>query len=245
MQPSFLATESHRLAYYKQEGDGPTVMFCTGFKSDMTGSKAQAIADYCATRTQAYVRFDYSGHGQSSGVFEEGTIGQWKRDTLAVFDELTQGDVILVGSSMGAWLALLVALERPQRVKGLIGVASAPDFTERLIWQKLSPAQQDTLLKDGVFYAPSCYGEEPYPITLNLIEEARTHLLLDKRIPIMCHVQLLHGTMDEDVPLEIPKLLAKKLPQSALTLVEGGNHRLSKPDELLLLCGLIGDRIKL
>lgn len=235
MQPSFVETDLHRLAYRAQAGASPTVMFLTGFKSDMTGSKAEALAADCAARGQAFIRFDYSGHGQSSGEFRDGTIGRWKRDVLHIFDTLTQGEVILVGSSMGAWLALLAALERPERVKALVGVASAPDFTERLIWEKLTPTQKESLLREGVFYAPSCYGEEPYPITLQLIEEARTHLLLDREIPIRCPVRLLHGTADEDVPLEIPQLLAKKLPQAALTIIEGGNHRLSEKADLQLL----------
>ncbi len=236
MQPTFLETTHHRLAYLKQNGDGPTVMFCSGFKSDMTGTKAAALAAYCEARGQSFLRFDYSGHGQSAGDFMEGSIGQWKRDTLAVLDVCTQGEVILVGSSMGGWLSLLVALERPERVKALVGVACAPDFTERLIWEKLSPEQQEGLLRDGVFYAPSCYGEAPYPITRHLIEEARTHLLLDKELSIKSPIHLLHGTKDEDVPVEIAKILVNKLPQTTLTLIEGGNHRLSEAEDLHLLC---------
>jgi pimeloyl-ACP methyl ester carboxylesterase len=169
----------------------------------------------------------------------QGTIGQWKRDTLAIFDALTQGEVILVGSSMGGWLSMLVALARPERVKALVGVASAPDFTERLIWKKLTPPQQEMLLRDGVFYAPSCYGEEPYPITRRLIEEAREHLLLDKTLPIACPTHLLHGTQDADVPVDIARMLAEKLPQSQLTLIDGGNHRLSEPSDLALLCRVV------
>jgi len=236
MQPSFLETSGSRLAYLKQGGARPTVIFCSGFKSDMTGSKATALADYCKEKGHGFIRFDYSGHGQSSGDFKDGTIGQWKQDTLAIFDELASGEVILVGSSMGAWLALLVALERPERIKKLVGIASAPDFTERLIWEKLDAAQQEALMRDGVFYAPSCYGEEPYPITKKLIEEARDHLLLDNDIPLTCPIRLLHGTKDQDVPLEIAHLLVKKLPQAELTIIEGGDHRLSTPDNLRLLC---------
>jgi len=267
---AFLSTPSHKLAFLKQDGTLPTVMFLTGFKSDMTGSKANALSVHCAARGQSFVRFDYSGHGQSGGDFMHGTIGQWKCDTLAVLDECTQGDVILVGSSMGAWLGMLAAIERPERIKAFIGIASAPDFTERLIWEKLNAEQQETLLRDGVYYAPSCYGEAPYPITRTLIEEARGHLLLEKPIPLHCPIHLLHGTKDEDVPVEIAHLLVEQLKapsscgaQSAsagshaagsdpaqplrvsqddnvtLTLIEGGNHRLSEPSDLALLCSIV------
>lgn len=236
MPASFLNTATHPLAYMKQEGTSPTVMFCSGFKSDMTGTKAAALAAHCATHGQAFIRFDYNGHGQSGGKFIDGTIGSWKRDTLAVFDALTQDDVILVGSSMGAWMALMLALARPERIRGLIGISSAPDFTERLIWEKLSPSQKKMLLNEGIFYAPSCYGEEAYPITRHLIEEARDHLLLDKPIPITCPVSLLHGTADEDVPIDMAQTLAVQLPHAALTCIQDGNHRLSRPDDLMLLC---------
>ncbi len=236
MQPSFLETGSHRLAYDCVIGRSPTVVFLSGFKSDMTGSKATALAADCAARGQGFIRFDYSGHGQSGGDFMEGTIGLWLRDVLAVIDELTHGSLVLVGSSMGGWLSLLAAIARPERVHALVGVASAPDFTERLIWDKLNDQQKHELMEKGVFYAPSCYGEEPYPITRTLIEEARRHLVLGARLDITCPVRLLHGTLDQDVPVEIAHLLAKKLPQASLTLIDGGDHRLSEKADLQLLC---------
>lgn len=243
MQPSFLKTPYHRLAYSKQEGAGPAVMFCGGFKSDMTGSKAAALSEYCKKNGQAFIRFDYSGHGQSEGDFMDGTIGGWKRDTLTILDELTQGPVILVGSSMGGWLGLLAALARPERIKALIGIATAPDFTERLIWDKLSKAQQYDLIKTGVYHAPSCYGEAPYPITKKLIEEGRQHLLLDKPIPLTLPIQLLHGTKDADVPVAIAHLLKEKLPQASLTLIEGGDHRLSSERDLVVLRDAVTEAI--
>lgn len=239
MQPSFLTTPATEIAYLKQDGAAPTVMFCSGFKSDMTGTKAAALADYCEKTGHGFVRFDYFGHGQSSGEFREGTIGHWLSDTLSVLDKLTGGDVILVGSSMGAWLAMLATIARPDRIKKLVGVAAAPDFTERLIWEALTHEQKDELMQNGVFYAPSCYGEDPYPITRTLIEKARSHLLLDKEIPITCPVHLLHGTKDQDVPLDIAKLIQKKLPQATLEIIEGGDHRLSTPEDLKRLCAAL------
>jgi pimeloyl-ACP methyl ester carboxylesterase len=239
MQPSFLQTSPHKLAYLRQHGSRPTVMFCAGFKSDMTGTKAEALAKHCAARQRSFIRFDYSGHGQSDGNFIDGTIGQWKRDTLAVLDNIISGEVIMVGSSMGAWLGLLSALERPNLIKAFIGIASAPDFTERLIWNKLADSHKKEITENKVYYAPSCYGEEPYPITMKLIEEGRGHLLLDKPIPLTCPVHLLHGTKDEDVPIEFAHLLREKIPHAQLHIIEGGDHRLSAPSDLKLLCSII------
>jgi pimeloyl-ACP methyl ester carboxylesterase len=236
MQPSFLTTPRRRLAYSKQEGRSPTVMFCSGFKSDMTGSKATALAECCKERGNAYVRFDYSGHGASDGDFRDGTIGQWKADALAIFDALAGDDVVLVGSSMGAWIGLLMALERKERINKFVGIASAPDFTQRLIWDRLNAEQKRELMENGVYYAPSCYGEEPYPIMRSLIEEARAHLLLDGPIPLTCPITLLHGTKDEDVPVEVAYRLKEKLPHAELKIIEGGDHRLSSPEQLEMLC---------
>jgi pimeloyl-ACP methyl ester carboxylesterase len=239
MQPSFLTLPAgRRLAYHLTEGKKPTVLFMGGFKSDMTGSKATALEAFCKARGQCFIRFDYSGHGQSSGEFRAGTIGAWKEDALAIFDALAGDRVILAGSSMGAWIALLIARERQAHVAGLIGIASAPDFTERLIWQKLTLDQQKQLMEEGVFYAPSCYGEDPYPITRTLIDEARHHLLLDGAINLSIPVRLLHGTKDEDVPWQHAVTLMEKLSSGDvhLQLIKDGNHRLSEPAQLALLC---------
>ncbi len=204
----------------------------------MMGSKATALESFCQARGQRFIRFDYTGHGQSSGTFFDGSIGAWKQDALDVVDALGGEDIILVGSSMGAWLALLVTLARPQKIKALVGVASAPDFTEELIWNKLDAAQKSDLMDKGVFYAPSCYGEEPYPITRKLIEEARAHLLMHSSIAISCPVRLIHGDKDADVPWQHSVKLKELLESTntQLTIVKDGDHRLSAADHLQLLC---------
>lgn len=239
MQPSFLnLSDNRRLAYHLSEGKQPTVFFLGGFKSDMTGSKAQALEAYCQKHGQRFVRFDYTGHGASSGEFISGTIGNWKRDALDIITALADEKIILVGSSMGAWIALLIARELKERVVGLIGISSAPDFTKHLIWDKFNEEQKQALKAQGVFYAPSCYGEEPYPITASLIEEAVQHLLLDNPIPIRCPVRLLHGTHDEDVPWQHSVQLMDALESSdvRLQLVKNANHRLSETAHLQMLC---------
>lgn len=239
MQPSFLELPyNHRIAYALTEGNLPCVIFMGGFKSDMTGLKATALEASCKERGQRFIRFDYSGHGKSSGEFREGTIGAWKNDALTIIDRLGAEKNILVGSSMGAWLALLCSLERSEKIAGLVGIASAPDFTEKLIWEKLNAEQKEILQKEGVYYAPSCYGEEPYPITMKLIEEARNHLLLDKEINLDMPVSLLHGTADEDVPWQVSTNLLQLITSknATLTLVKDGNHRLSEPAQLNMMC---------
>ena len=171
------------LAWARQDGRSPTVVFLPGFRSDMTGDKASMLARFCAERDQAMLRFDYAGHGASGGRFEDGTIGRWTGDALAVIDRLTEGPLVLVGSSMGGWIALLSALARPHRVAGLIGIAAAPDFTELLMWQAMTFEERASLMRDGVLHVPSQYGE-PYPVTRALIEDGRTHLLLSGPIAL-------------------------------------------------------------
>lgn len=243
MQPSFLEStnNNNRIAYILSEGKLPCVIFFGGFKSDMTGTKAVTLEKFCKEQGQMFVRFDYSGHGQSTGEFKNGTIGQWKKDALSIIEKIGVDKYIFAGSSMGAWIAMLCALEMPGKVAGLVGIASAPDFTEKLIWEKLNAGQQDTLKKEGVYYAPSCYGEEPYPITLNLIEEARNHLLLDREIALDTPVRLLHGTEDEDVPWQVSVQIMEKITSknTALTLIKGGNHRLSEPAQLNMLSSAV------
>ena len=224
------------LAWARHEGRGPTVVFLPGFRSDMTGDKATALAAFCAERGQAMLRFDYSGHGASGGRFEDGTIGRWTDDALAVIDRLTDGPLVLVGSSMGGWIALLAALARPDRVAALIGIAAAPDFTEALMWQAMTFEQRATLMRDGVLHAPSQYGE-PYPITRALIEDGRTRLLLDAPIALDCPVRLLHGQEDPDVPWELALRIAERVTgrDVQVILVKDGDHRLSRPQDLALL----------
>lgn len=221
-----------RIAYVKSEGASPGVVFLGGFRSDMTGVKATALEAFCRERGQAFLRFDYRGHGQSSGAFEDCTLSDWKQDALTVLTKLTKGPQIVVGSSMGGWLALLLAIEKPRRVAGLIGIAAAPDFTEHLIWEKLTPRQQAQLKEEGKIMVPSEYGA-PYPITADLILDGREHLLLHRSIPVYCPVRLLHGMKDEDVPWEVSMAINEKLAtQDVKTfLIEEGDHRLSeKPD---------------
>jgi len=243
-QPAFLTLpDGRRLAYVLSEGASPGVVFLSGFKSDMTGTKAAAVEAFCRARGQRCVRFDYTGHGQSSGVFTDGTIGDWKRDTIDIIDHIAPGKNILVGSSMGGWVMLLAALARKEHIAGLVGIASAPDFTETLLWDIATDAQKKELQEKGVTAAPSCSGEEAYPITLRLIEEGRNHLLLKQAIALDVPVRLLHGMMDEDVPWEVSVKLAQSLTSRdvQLTLVKDAGHRLSEPEHLALLMRAIED----
>jgi pimeloyl-ACP methyl ester carboxylesterase len=199
----------------------------------MTGTKASALETFAESRGQAYLRFDYSGHGSSSGEFAAGTIGRWRDDALAVLDSLTSGPQILVGSSMGGWIMLLVALARAERVAGLVGIAAAPDFTEELIWKKLPPPIIAELTRTGRWHEPSRYGPD-LPITLGLIEEGRRHLLLQRPIDVRCPVRLLHGMEDPDVPWRWALRIAEQLAATdvVVTLVKDGDHRLSREEDL-------------
>ena len=232
--------DAPRLAARHLPGRAPTVVFLPGFRSDMTGDKATHLARLCAARGQALLRFDYSGHGASGGRFEDGTISTWTADALAVIDRLTAGRLILVGSSMGGWIALRVALARPGRIAALIGLAAAPDFTERLMWDSMAPPERARLLADGVLHIPSQYGP-PTPITRALIEDGRRHLLLDAPIPLDVPVRLLHGQKDPDVPWETSLRLAARIagPDVRITLVKDGDHRLSRPTDLALLAEVL------
>ena len=224
------------LAWARIPGNGPAIVFLPGFKSDMNGSKALDLAEFCAERGRAMLRFDYSGHGESGGKFADGTIGRWTEDALAAIDRLTTGNIILVGSSMGGWIALLAALVRPERVAAVVGIAAAPDFTEKLMWEAMSPAERATIQRDGVLHVPSQYGDA-YPVTLRLIEEGREHLLLDTPIRLDCPVRLLHGQRDPDVPWEHSLRIASAISTGnvQVTLVKDGDHRLSRPEDLALL----------
>ncbi len=225
------------LAWARQDGDGPAVVFLPGFASDMRGAKASALAAACAAAGRAMLRFDYSGHGESGGAFGDGTIGGWLADALAVIDRLTAEPLVLVGSSMGGWIALLAALARPGRVAGLVGIAAAPDFTETLMWEAMAPPERAALMRDGFLDVPSQYGA-PTRVTRTLIEEGRRHLLLGGAIPLHCPVRLLHGQRDPDVPWETALHLADRLQGSdvRVLLLKDGDHRLSRPADLALLC---------
>ena len=226
--------DGRRLAYVHTPGALPGVMFCGGFRSDMTGTKALALEALCAQGGRAFTRFDYTGHGASSGDFEDGTIGAWADDAVSIIDHVTEGPLALVGSSMGGWIMVLAALARPERVKGLVGIASAPDFTEDLMWSGATATERRLLEETGRWEQPSDYSEEPYVVTHRLIEEGRRHLLLRGPIALRCPVHLLHGQRDPDVPWETSLRLAERLEAEDVTieLIKAGDHRLSTPEHL-------------
>lgn len=237
-EPSFLELPGgRRLAYCLTPGSLPGVIFFGGFKSDMNGTKARALESFCREEGIRFLRFDYMGHGKSSGTFLQGTIGQWRQDALDIIDRLGNGRHILVGSSMGVWIALLVALARAEKVVGLVGLAAAPDFTERLIWQQFTPQQKKQLEEEGIVRLPSCDGSDPYPITRELIEDGRKHLLLDSAIPIDVPVRLIHGLQDTDVPWRMSLSLMERLRATDISMevVKDGDHRLAYPGQLALM----------
>jgi pimeloyl-ACP methyl ester carboxylesterase len=226
-----------RLAYRRVASAGgrrPGIVFLAGFASDMTGTKGVALEAWARERDRPLLRFDYSGHGQSGGTFRDGTIGGWTEDALAVLDQLTQGPQILVGSSMGGWIMLLVALARPQRVAGLVGIAAAPDFTEDLMWAQMQELTRARLMTEGVILQPSQYQDAPMEISRALIEDGRRHLVLRSAIGIHCPVRLLHGMADPDVPWSTSVRLAERLAGTnvTVTLIKDGDHRLSRDEDL-------------
>lgn len=224
------------LAWAHTPGRGPTTVFLPGFRSDMTGSKAMAVQGWCRAHGTACLRLDYSGHGDSDGAFTDGTIGRWTEDALLLIDRLTDGPLLLMGSSMGGWIMLLVALARRTRVAGMIGIAAAPDFTQALMWDAMMPAEREQLEREGLLLAPSQYGE-PTPITLRLIQEGRQHLLMGSAIGLGCPTWLLQGQRDPDVPWETALHLSERLTGTAVevTLIKDGDHRLSRPSDLAVL----------
>ena len=247
LEPRYwIREDGSRIAYGRLAGRSPTVVFLGGFSSDMTGTKAIHLDTWCRERGQAYLRFDYQGHGASSGQFVDGTIGTWRDDAMAVIEGCTEGSLVLVGSSMGAWIMLLVAGALPTRVHGLVGIAAAPDFTEELIWRRLTADSRAELMRTGVVHVPSEYTVEGCPISLALIEEGREHLLLGASIAVQCPVRLIHGTDDSDVPWEISRRLLAALiaPDVTLALVKGGDHRLSTPADLARLSSTLEELLE-
>jgi pimeloyl-ACP methyl ester carboxylesterase len=238
----FLARpDGERLAWRQAAGAGPTVVWLGGFRSDMAGTKAQALADWALAEGRAYVRFDYFGHGESSGAFRQGTITRWREDALAVIDELTSGDLVLVGSSMGGWIACLAAMARPERVKAMVLVAPAPDFTETLMAPEIPPEGRAALAADGVWLRPSEYGD-PYPITRALLEDgARWSILGEEPVPIEVPVRILQGGADPDVPWRHALELAQSVKGAdvVFTLVKDGDHRLSRPQDIARLIAAV------
>lgn len=225
--------QGRRLAYRKTEGAGPCFVWLSGFNSDMSGSKILALEAWAKEQGRAFLAFDYSGHGQSEGDFAEGTITDWREDVLSVIDTLTEGPLVLVGSSMGGWLALLTALARPDRVQALVLIAPAPDFTEKLMWPELSPEAQAEIMEKGVYMRPSEYGD-PYPITRALIKDGDQWSLLDGSIAFNGPVRILQGMRDEDVPWTHAQKLISVLTSDDVifTLVKGGDHRLSREEDI-------------
>jgi pimeloyl-ACP methyl ester carboxylesterase len=245
---TYLTTPQGRhIAYHRTEGKGPGVVFLGGFRSDMTGSKAQHLEGWAMATGRAYLRFDYSGHGQSHGAFEDGAISDWREDAAAVIDTLTDGPQVLVGSSMGGWIGLLLARDMGQRVAGLVGIAAAPDFTQRMWQDEFSPADRARLIETGLVQRPSAYSDTPYPITRRLIEDGRANLVLDRPLHLPMPVRLLQGSDDSDVPPAVAQALFVHLdcPDLRLTLVKGADHRFSSPDCLDLITASVAELLAL
>lgn len=229
--------QGRRLAYHRTPGTGPGVVFLGGFKSDMTGTKAQFLQAWAEDRGRPFLRFDYSGHGQSDGDFLDGAIGDWFEDALGAIETLTEGPQVLVGSSMGGWIALLVARAIPERIAGLIGIAAAPDFTQDLMEPSFTEAERAAMAATGRIEQPSEYDDGPYVITRRLIEEGRNRLVLRSPLPLPFPVRLLQGSADVDVPPSVALKLFDhaESPDLRLTLVKGADHRFSEPENLALL----------
>jgi pimeloyl-ACP methyl ester carboxylesterase len=239
------------IAVRRRIGERPGLFWLSGFKSDMSGTKAVALDRWAATHGRSCVRFDYSGHGESDGKFTDGTISRWLEESLAVFDACCDGPQVVVGSSMGGWLALLVARElmrreascSPASLVALVLIAPAVDFTEELMWKRFPAEVKQTLQSDGVWNRPSRYSAEPYPITAALIEDGRRHLLLGGLIETGCPVRILQGGADPDVPWRHAVELVSRFAQDdvVLSLVKGGDHRLSRPEDIERLTNAVSE----
>ncbi len=227
------ARPDRRLAYRSRPGRGPTLLFLPGYMSDMEGGKATALDAWAESRGRAMLRFDYGGCGASDGAFEAQSLADWRDDVTAMIDQVAEGPVVLVGSSMGGWLMLLAALARPERVRGLVGIAAAPDFTR---WG-FTDAQKETILREGKLQEPSPYSDQPYVTTRTFWESGETLLLLDDEIAIDCPVRLLHGQADADVPWEQSLRLMKRLRSADVQalFIKDGDHRLSRETDIALL----------
>ncbi len=233
--PSFVSPQGRRIAYHLTDGTGPAVVFLGGFKSDMGGTKAVFLEKWAEKNGRAFLRFDYSGHGESSEAFTDGSIGDWFEDACAALDLIT-GPVILAGSSMGGWISLLVARAMPEKVAGMVTIAAAPDFTEDSMWAGFSEDQRRMLEEVGQVALPSDYGE-PYIITRRLIEEGRNTLVLRDPLPLPFPVLSLQGTADADVDMSVALRLLDHAdsPDMRLTLVDGADHRFSDDNCLALI----------
>jgi pimeloyl-ACP methyl ester carboxylesterase len=242
------ASEARRIAVRARVGGSPGLFWLGGFKSDMQGTKALALDAWAAEQNRALVRFDYSGHGESGGDFADGTIGRWLEESVAVFQQFCAGTQVVIGSSMGGWMALLLAREIARRqftqatLAGLVLIAPAPDFTEELMWKSFSPEVRQEIEAKGVWLRPSEYGD-PYPITRHLIEEGRNHLMLGKAIEVGCPVRILQGARDPDVPWRHAFALAHRLPADdvVLTMIQDGDHRLSRPQDIARIIAAVAE----
>lgn len=239
MADTFITPQGRRIAYHLTDGAGPTIVFLGGFKSDMQGTKAVHLESWARAQGRAFLRFDYSGHGESDGAFTDGAIGDWYQDACAALD-LIAGPVVLVGSSMGGWISLLVARAMPDRIAGLVTIAAAPDFTEDSMWAGFSDAQKAELENEGQVALPSDYGD-PYIITRRLITEGRDNLVLRDPLPLPCPVRFLQGTADADVDMSVALRLLEHAdgPDMRLTLVKGADHRFSDDTCLDLITAAI------
>jgi pimeloyl-ACP methyl ester carboxylesterase len=251
--PAFIevgdASALRRIAVRARDGAAPGLLWLGGFNSDMQGTKALALDAWAAEHARACVRFDYSGHGESGGKFIDGTIGRWLEESLAVFEQCCRGPQVVIGSSMGGWMALLLAREVTKHAKnaslaGLVLIAPAPDFTEELMWKGFSPEIRQEIETKGVWMRPSQYGDgAPYPITRALIEEGRNHLLLGSSIEVGCPVRILQGAQDPDVPWRHAFALAHRLPADdvVLTMIQDGDHRLSRPQDIARIIAAVAE----
>jgi len=251
--PAFIevgrAEAVRRIAVCARSGAAPGLFWLGGFNSDMKGTKALALDAWAAEHGRACVRFDYSGHGESGGKFIDGTIGRWLEESLAVFEQSCRGPQVVIGSSMGGWMALLLAREVAKRAKdaslaGLVLIAPAPDFTQELMWNGFSPEIRREIEEKGVWMRPSQYGDgSPYPITRALIEEGRNHLLLGSSIEVGCPVRILQGAKDPDVPWQHAFALVHRLPADdvVLTMIQDGDHRLSRPQDIARLLAAVAE----
>ena len=234
--PPFLSGNNQQIAFRQHSGAGPTIICCGGLKSDMMGTKAEFLHEWARTENKNFVRFDYFGHGESSGRFRDGTLSRWAKDVVQIIDELGQSEIVLIGSSMGGWSSLLAALERPDRVKGLVLIAPAPDFTEKLMWANWPEDVRQTIMEAGIYYEPSEY-DEPYEYSRELIEDGRQNQLLDSEIAFTGPVRILQGIDDPVVPWEYAYRVIDALASEdvRMTLVKNGDHSLSRPEDLKLL----------
>jgi pimeloyl-ACP methyl ester carboxylesterase len=247
------AAAARDIAVRQRDGAGPGLFWLGGFRSDMKGTKAEALDHWAAAQGRACTRFDYSGHGESGGTFAKGTIGRWLDESVAVFTQVCRGPQVVIGSSMGGWMALLLARELNRLAKagappaasilGMVLIAPAPDFTEALMWKRFTPEIKKQIEEKGSWSRPSEYSEEPYLITRALIEDGRKHLLLGGLVETGCPVRILQGVKDEDVPWQHATELVSRIARDdvVLTLVKDGDHRLSRPEDIERLIAAVSE----